>query len=465
MASAVRPSRVGFLAVGRPTFDLALGAAKAAAAADVMRSAGLEVLGATEPVVELDDIASSASAWSEAEIDALVVFQATFSDSSLTVAAAGATDVPVLLWSAPEPRRGERLRHNSFCGVNLAAYTLKRSGRAYRWVHHEPTAPGVVDAVLAGLAGGAGREPAERAVSPGPAARAAATELVAKMAQWRVGVIGEHPTGFEPCAYDPEAAERSFGTSIESVPIEALFDSARRAAAVDVRAARDELGQRFDLAPVAEYDIEPSTRLLCGLRQLASEHDWSALATRCWPECFTEFGGAACGPQALLSTDGTPAVCEADAYGALTSLMLQELAGEPAFVADIVAVDEETIVVWHCGLAPHTMAGDRPPATTHFARGLPVLGEFALAPGPVTISRVSQSDNRTRLVIGRGELIDAPLPFAGTAGTIRTESPPARVLDTIMGEGLEHHFGIVYGDVTEELGATAELLGIDVVSL
>ena len=41
----------------------------------------------------------------------------------------------------------------------------------------------------------------------------------------------------------------------------------------------------------------------------------------------------------------------------------------------------------------------------------------------------------------------------------------ARAVDTIMSEGLEHHYGVAYGDVTEELVALAGLLDLDVVHL
>jgi hypothetical protein len=40
-----------------------------------------------------------------------------------------------------------------------------------------------------------------------------------------------------------------------------------------------------------------------------------------------------------------------------------------------------------------------------------------------------------------------------------------QVLSTIMSEGLEHHYGIVYADVVDELYALAEILDLPVVAL
>jgi len=62
-------------------------------------------------------------------------------------------------------------------------------------------------------------------------------------------------------------------------------------------------------------------------------------------------------------------------------------------------------------------------------------------------------------------MVSAPLAFSGTAGVARFDQPVTEILDTVMGEGLEHHYGIVYGDVREQLAAVAALLGMPVIEL
>jgi L-fucose isomerase-like protein len=94
-----------------------------------------------------------------------------------------------------------------------------------------------------------------------------------------------------------------------------------------------------------------------------------------------------------------------------------------------------------------------------------LLNEFPLRPGRVTISRLSQSRQLSRLTIGGGEMLDAPLPYAGTAGVIRFDRPVEDVMETIMTEGHEHHYGIVYGDVRPQLHALAAQLQLPVIEL
>ena len=68
-------------------------------------------------------------------------------------------------------------------------------------------------------------------------------------------------------------------------------------------------------------------------------------------------------------------------------------------------------------------------------------------------------------MIGGGEMLRRPLPFSGTAGVVRFDSPVGEVLHTIMAEGLEHHYGLVYADVRAELRALAAELEIPVIEL
>jgi L-fucose isomerase-like protein len=171
----------------------------------------------------------------------------------------------------------------------------------------------------------------------------------------------------------------------------------------------------------------------------------------------------------FLNHEGVPSACEADVYGALSALALQELAGEPAFLADVVDMDgdSDTGVVWHCGLAPRSMADPATPtvATIHSNRRMPLLQEFALKPGRVTVARFSQARNATKLIVAGGEMLSAPKSFTGTSGVIRFDRPAHEVAATMMDLALEHHVAIVYGDVRGRVRALGQAMGLEVVEL
>ena len=467
-------SRIGVAILARPTFDVPYASEMAAAAWQRLNELGHELVGSPDLIIDVAALNRATAALANEPLDALVIVHATFADATLAAAIADVNPAPILLWAIPEERTGGRLRLNSFCGSNLAGYRLTREGRHYRFLYRDPGNATTTDALATLLAA---PMPALRPVagppsitSATPHAVAAANNVRSRLAASTVGIVGERPDGFEPCDYDANVLASTAGVTAETATLSDLFARAESASDESAQQVRVRVSQHLE--GVEELDpegLDRSLRLHLGLRQLIDERGWSGVATRCWPECFTEFGAACCSPHALLNDDGVPGCCEADAYGTVTSLILQWLADGPAFVADLVDLDpsDQTGVLWHCGMAPLAMANPNvaPRATVHANRRKPLLNEFPLRPGRVTIARLSQSRNVSRLTIGGGEMLDAPLPYAGTAGVIRFDRPIEDVMDTVMTEGHEHHYGIVYGDVRPELEALAAQLRLPVIEL
>jgi L-fucose isomerase-like protein len=233
---------------------------------------------------------------------------------------------------------------------------------------------------------------------------------------------------------------------------------------------RLELASQIDgLDELAPEEIEPSLRLAGRLDELNEQFGLDAVATRCWPECFEDCNGAVCTALAHCASHGIPGGCEADALGSVTLLVLQWLTGTPAFLADLVDIDpaDDTAVVWHCGVAPFSMASPQSPphAARHPNRQIALTHEFSLRPGPATVARLSQSRGVLRMVVGSVDILDRPLPYRGTAGVIAFGGPVTEVLDTLVAEGLEHHLCVAHGDVHAELVELAARLGLPVVEL
>ena len=215
--------------------------------------------------------------------------------------------------------------------------------------------------------------------------------------------------------------------------------------------------------------LDRSLRLKLALEEFKSDGKIDAFAVRCWPEAFTEYGGAFCGPVAMMGEQYTPCACEADVNGAISSLILQRTAKRPAFLVDIVDMDAEddTGVVWHCGQAPISM---RDPeyfarAAIHSNRRLPLLFEFPLKPGRVTMLRLSRARGQLKFVLAGGEMLKRDLAFSGTAGVVRFDRPVNEMLDRILASGLEHHVSIAYGECRPLLRGVAAELNLPVLEL
>jgi L-fucose isomerase-like protein len=442
--------RLGFAAIGRTTFDVALAGSLAERARDAL--AGHRLVGPDQLVTE-----APSEPFRFGDVDAIVLLLATFADSTLPAAFVGDLDVPIVLWGIPEARTGARLRLNSLCGINLAAYELRRRGVDVRWVYAHPDTAG--PELEAALAGPTAATPGPT-VDPDPIGGAALADGLASSV---VGLVGDPPNGFTPCRADAGLVEAVGHPGVDRIGIEDLFAEAGSADPASVRPLVTGLDGLDELDPGG---VDAALRLHVALRAMADRRGWDGVATRCWPECFTEFGAAACAAQGLLADAGIPATCEADVPGTLTALALRAAAANDPVVVDLVDVAADgTMAFWHCGIAPASMAADPPAAVVHPNRGLPLLRQFRFRPGRVTVARLSASMGRPRLALGGGDIVEAPRPYHGTSGVVRMDREGRDVLATVMAEGLDHHYGLVYGDVRPVLAGMAGHLGLETVWL
>ncbi|MGE5602435.1 MAG: L-fucose/L-arabinose isomerase family protein [Nitrososphaerales archaeon] len=441
---------VGFIPVARPTFDVPLATDMASRMRASLEEAGCVLRGPADLVMDLEALRAAADQLLSEPVDLLLAFQASFADSTTAVDLARMVpDAPLLLWAAPEERTGGRLRLNSFSGINLAGHALRRAGLKYEYVFAQPEDSQAMQKLLT-------------------LARAGRVRRNLKNA--RVGRFGLNPDGFEPCTYDGEALAARLGVQVVQRGLADVFDGAAAAAVSAVEPVLANLQERVD--GLGELEQDPLRKTLGAyvtLGRLADENLFSGLAIRCWPEFFTELGCAVCGAMSLLTDEMTPCACEADVNGAITGLMLQGLSGEPAMGIDMVGwdLDRDEAVLWRCGVAPLSMADPdvRPRATVHSSHMKPLLMEFPLKPGRVTLARLSQATGEYRLVVGIGEMQHAPRSYAGTSSVLRFDRPAQEVLNMIMAEGLDHHISLTYGDHLDALLALARLLDLPVLRL
>ena len=441
--------RLGFAPIARPTFDLGLAQGLCDGAYAALESAGYSIVGSRELIMDGDAVETCIRQMAEAELDLLLLAQASFADSAMLLDLARAIDKPLLLWAFPEATVGGRLRVNSFCGINLAAHGLRRAGIHYDYIYAPPDDAAAMEKV---------------------AHVAKAAHIKSRLIGARIGRFGENPDGFDTCLVNRAGLKTRFGVEITQYDLDAVFGRARECDAASVRQLSAQMGQR--LAGYSEMDSKAADGTLATyltLERMAESEKLSGVAVRCWPEFFTELGCAACGAMSLLSDAMTPSSCEADVNGTITQLILGWISGQPAFGADLVSVDVENdeAALWHCGLAPLSMADPnrQPEATIHSNRELPLLMQFPLKPGRVTLARLSEATGDFRLVIGGGEMLEAPPAFTGTSGVIRFDSGAEAAMDTIMREGLEHHISLTYGDHAAVLEALARQLDLPVLRL
>ena len=412
--------KLGFVPIARTTFDIPLAEEITAQARTALAAQGYTLTGPQELVSSMDDAQEVARQIADQPLDLVIIFQATFADSTMVMELAEALDAPLILWSIPEARTGGRLRLNSLCGINLAGHALTRAGRTYDYVYAAPDSSEALRKIDALARAGRARR---------------------MLHGTRVGRVGDHPDGFDTCRVDYDGLADTFGVEVEQIELETVFAGARQADPQAVGTVLESLSGRVAGLDDMDSDaVRGTIGSYLALRGLAEQRSLSGMAVRCWPQFFTDLGCAACGALSLMNDDLLPSACETDINGTITQLMLQWISGEAAFGSDIVSfdTDADNAVFWHCGKAPLTMCDPEfaARATIHSNRRLPLLMEFPLKPGRVTLARLSEATGDYRLVVGSAEVLRAPLSYSGTSGVLRFDRPAGDVLDILMTEGL-----------------------------
>ncbi len=459
---------IAVLPLARPTFDVTFAEERLAAMLQALRATGKTLVGPGQLLMDGAAAEQALDSLEDASPDLVLVLQVTFTDAAAIATIAARFEAPLALWAVPEPRLGGRLRLNAFCGLNLASHALGLRRRGFSWLYADPGADDIADR-LAGLLAGDSQVVPDNGAPP-DADPEDGRVVLARVAGRRIGRLGAHPEGFDTCRYDRDALKALTDIDVEDMALDRLFETAGGVADTETAALRAGVAQDIaGLDAVDQQELSRSLKLKSAIEAIRRDGGFDAFAIRCWPETFTEYGGAVCGPVAMMGENRVPCACEADVYGAATQLLLQAVADAPVFLADLVDMDvaDDSAVVWHCGQAPLSMADPdaQPTATIHTNRRMPLLYQFALKPGRVTLLRLSQAFGKHKLVVARGDMLKRPMAFTGTSGVLRFDRPVAEVLPSVMNSGLEHHMAIAYGDHTDALMSLAAGLDLPVVRL
>ena len=381
----------------------------------------------------------------------LIVFQnLTFANAAYMSEVLRRFDCPVLLWTLREPViDGGRLRLNSLTGAYSAANALRAfGGRRFAYAFGAPEEKSVVSAVSACVS---------------------AARVKKAMRSLRMAAVGHTPQGFGfGRALDAEMIH-TFGAELEAIEARELIGAAKS----------------FTEAECTEY-LQQTVQATCGLENtpvknqldharlykaysdFVKSHGIGALASRCWPDFFTEFGTPVCTVLSLLNDEGVAAACEADIYGALSMWVGRQLSDEAVFFGDPVSLNEEenTISFWHCGMAACSLARKDTGAVVgvHPNRKIGPAMDFGCEAFPAaTIFRIGREpDGSFRFFIAEGEALDKPKQFIGTSLVVRTDKDSRSLVENSVEAGFEPHFVVMKGRHGGALKALARMYGFPV---
>lgn len=387
--------------------------------------------------------------WMADKIPSLVILQnVTFANAAYTEKICAATESPVLVWTLRDPAGdGGRLKLNALTGAFASAHTLYMNGSIqYRHILGNPEEPSI-----------------QRILSAYMRAWACRQQIEGKT----ILRIGEPPEGFGFGDANETALHEQFGLTLRSVPLEEMFGRAHAVSEEEAAPYLSEAEEAFPgFAALPAANQQGYATLMKAYRDLVADEDAAALSSRCWPDCFTEYGTPVCAVLSMLGDLGAPAACEGDTLGALTMLLASRLSGQAVFFGDPSAIDEQagTLTFWHCGMAAPSLAckEEGPAVGVHCNRGIGPTMEFGCKGSErVTILRIGrEKDGTLRLFTAGGEALERPRQYHGTSLVVRPDKPAAELVRWAVEDGWEPHFVIAMADIAEEMKLLAMLCGV-----
>ena len=433
-----------YLPIGVPTFHLESASEEFDKSVALLKSVDDSAIVPDEMLLSLDKLHAFME---DKHPDFVVVQNITFANGAYMTEILRTFDCPVLLWTLREPViDGGRLRLNSLTGAFSAGNVLNAFGRPFEYVFGSPE---------------------EDAVKAKVAATVKAARLKSALNQLNILQIGQTPQGFD-FGKATETEMATFGVKLLSVELEKFFDLAKSYKDDEVVEYLADANKRIvGLENIKAENVRDFAKLYKAYKEYVKDNNVGALSSRCWPDCFTNYGTPVCAVLAILNDLNVPASCEADTYGALSMFMGQFLTGRPTFFGDPVSLDEKenTVTFWHCGTAACSLArDDKAMAGVHCNRKIGPTLEFGCKAEPrVTIFRVGKdAEGKFRLFLASGEALDKPQQFFGTSIVVKADGCAKALVEKSVKNGWEPHFVVAMGDVVSEMRALANMLGLEV---
>jgi L-fucose isomerase-like protein len=375
-------------------------------------------------------------------IDGIVLLSATFHLGDLAMSiASNFENVPILCWAVPEPDyRGSRVRLNSLVGAHLDFSNLYRSKRTnLRFIYGTAEDERFIKKLSLWL------------------------NAIRAFKLWReskITLIGGHAKSFMNIdVYEPELF-KEFKIIVDVLPLETVFK--HNPSEEEVQKIEEDYKNIYRYDENMDDDrLERVARLAATLQNIAQTTKSSALCIRCWPEFAMYYGVSPCAAMSYNMAKGSIMACEGDILGAVTMITLKAFGCEEMYLSDISQIFEEenALLFWHCGVAPHTLWDGRSERTldTYFAGGKGVTVGFVLKPGLVTIARIDYTEGWS-LFLAKGEAIETEKLLKGTYVKVKVKNA-IELVESLVENGFAHHVVMAYGDWYEDFLELASMKG------
>ena len=443
---------IGYLGVARETFDINLAKKKFDEAKNLIHSLNPNSKGIDELITNNESAIKAINYFKKHKFQKILFFQTTFTDAKFILHFAITIKKPICILAFPEQRSGGRLRLNSICGLNLGMHSLIKNKIVPNFIIIDQNKKNYTKYLSTFIKKNKIKNKVESWKKIFVSKK---NELTNNIKKQKIGIIGIKPEGFDTCDYKDREIKEKLNFDLKKISLNNLFEESNKIKKNKIIKTKSMIAKTLrDTKKLNQKEFEKSISIYHGLENLKNKHNVQAFAVRCWPEMFTKFGCASCGPMAMMNEKNISCACEVDVLGSISCNILNQLNGKPSLLVDIVDIDskDNSLVFWHCGLAPISMSKKKEAsADVHSNRRKPLLHNFSLKPGIITIFRVSKSSNKLKFFVTKGEIKNRKNSFSGTSGVVSLGNNTINKINMMFKGGLEHHVAFTYGNLYDEI--------------
>ncbi len=466
---------LGLLAVSRDCFPVELSKKRRERVAKECQAKNIAVTEIGTIVENEKDSLQALKEIRQKNINALVIFLGNFGPEGPTTLLAQKFEGPVMFAAAAEETGNDLIqgRGDAYCGMLNVSYNLGlRHLKSY-----SPEYPV-----------GTSREVAEMIADFLPVAR-----IVCGLKKLKIFSFGPRPQDFLACnapikpLYDlgVEIMENS-ELDLYDIYLSAKDDPGIKTVVKDMT---KELGKGNQYPELLEKLAQYEIALTKFIEDNLGASEYGIFANKCWPSFEKYFGFVPCFVNSRLASQGYPAACEVDIYGALSEYIATCATELPATLLDInntVPYDmydeakdkigdykpSDLFMGFHCGNTPSSCmikpemkyqlimnrlleSGKEPDITRGTLEG-------RIRPGEITLFRLQSTAEATLCsYVAEGEVLDVDPRSFGCIGVFAVKEMARFYRHVLIEKRFPHHSGIAFKHAGKALFAAVKMLGVE----
>jgi L-fucose isomerase-like protein len=222
---------------------------------------------------------------------------------------------------------------------------------------------------------------------------------------------------------------------------------------------------------ISDAVLEKAARLYCVMKGKAESRGLDAISIKCVHGVSAFMGFNPCLAQSLLASKDLSVICECDAYGLITNIILSSLTGQCSAFMENYEVFDDSVLVGVCGFIPRDFIdGSAKIRGTNLGEAIKGISNVSrVKSGTVTYARFFQSGGQYKLFLSKAEAAPSPkwTELGWTEPTpdfpsvlLKLEISVQKYLERVPGQ----HIIMVYGDWVDQLTDLCALLDIEVVT-